>query len=98
MPGSIAQYWGNNAKSFGDILDDEANHEKCAERNLADAVCRADGKPFAEIVEADSDCDHEGDGKSAVCISLPVISVCRFEMASSNRNVATAPMPIKPMP
>ena len=55
----IAQHGCDNAKSLGDVLDDETDDKEGAERYFADVICRADGKSFAEIVEADTDGDDE---------------------------------------
>src|SRR5688500_9473397 len=47
----------DDAEAFGDVLDDEADDEKRAERRGADRVGRTNRQAFAKIVQADSDRD-----------------------------------------
>ena len=76
--GLVAQHRGDDAQSFGDVLDDEANHQEGAQGDLADVVRRADRQPFAQVVEADANRDHERNGKRWRSASLPVTAAWRL--------------------
>src|SRR5688572_14183497 len=51
----------DDSQPFGDVLDDEADDEKRPQRRRSDRVGSADRQAFAQVVEADSDCDDGGE-------------------------------------
>ena len=52
--------WGNDGQALGGVVQHEAQHQEGTQRNLAHGVGRADGQPFAQVVQADAQGDHVG--------------------------------------
>ena len=91
----VAQHRRDDAEPLGDVLDDEADHQEGAERDLAEGVGRPDREPLAEVVQADRRARSSSPAPAAGSPRRARRLPGGWLTASSRRNVSTMPRPTR---